>query len=37
MIPIEKVRGGLVVRKIREKALIRKPKLASNLGLNTQA
>ena len=37
MTPVEKVRGGVVVRKIREKALIRKHKLASNLGLNAQA
>ena len=37
MIPVEKVRGGIAVRKIRELALIRKYKLASHLGLNTQA
>ena len=37
MIPVEKVRGGVAVRKIRELAMIRKHKLASHLGLNTQA
>ena len=37
MIPVEKVRGGIAVRKIRELAMIRKHKLASHLGLNTQA